>query len=195
MNITREVEILDVGCGLRKDGTINIDLNRNVKPDIVCDMLFLPFRKETFDKVISSAVVEHTIEPGLLVRSCYEVLKLGGIIEVTFPNYASFTVLLDWLTKKPSFSKSLILGDPTSPYLRHRGLHTVPTVEKLLLDHCFRIEKVIGHSPSVGPKFLRSIGSLLVRLFPQRAGNVTIIAKKTGEIMPKCFKGNLPMKC
>lgn len=105
------IEILDVGCGPRKNGTINIDIDRNVKPDIVCDMLFLPFRKETFYKVILGWVVEHTTKPDQLISGCHEILKLGGIIEVGFPNLASFTVLLDWFRKEPTYSESLILGD------------------------------------------------------------------------------------
>jgi len=55
-------ETLDVGCGKRKRGTVNIDLDRRVRPDILCDMLFLPFRREAFSRIILTFVVEHTIK-------------------------------------------------------------------------------------------------------------------------------------
>ena len=173
-------EILDVGCGQKKEGTVNIDIDRNVKPDVLCDMLFFPFRKGSFRKVILTWVVEHTTKPDQLISGCYEVLEPSGIIDVGFPNVASFTVLLDWLRKNLTYSESLILGDPSKPYLTHKGLFTVPKVERLLLAHGFRIEKVVGHPPSVGSRLLRSIGYVLVRLFPQRAGTITVTARKEG---------------
>ena len=42
------IEILDVGCVPRKNGTVDIDIDQKVKPDVVCDLVFLPFGKETF---------------------------------------------------------------------------------------------------------------------------------------------------
>ena len=172
------MEILDIGCGLRKDGTVNVDLNRNVEPTIVCDIHFLPFGKEAFDKVILKAVVEHTLNPDLLVEGCYEVLKHNGLIIASFPNFASFTVLVDWFKKKPTYSESLILGDTSNKYLTYRRLHTVTTVKKLLTVHGFYIENIIGHAPGIGSNLLCSVGSFLVRLLPHRAGNITMIGRK-----------------
>ncbi|MCJ7425171.1 class I SAM-dependent methyltransferase [Candidatus Bathyarchaeota archaeon] len=174
-------ETLDVGCGKRKQGTVNIDLDRRVRPDIVCDMLFLPFRREAFSRIILTFVVEHTIKPRQLMSACTQTLRPEGTIEISFPNVASFTVLLDWLMKEISYSESLLLGDPASSYLAHRALYTVSKVERLLLAHGFQIEKIVGHPPSVGPRLLRLLGVLLVNLFPKRAGTVTIIARKMRE--------------
>lgn len=102
-------------------------------------------------------------------------------MEMSFPNLASFTVLLDWLMKEISYSESLLLGDPTSSYLAHRALYTVSKVERLLLAHSFQVERIIGRPPSVGPRLLRLSGVLLANLFPKRTGTVTIIARKTNE--------------
>ena len=90
MNSTMKTNILDVGCGLRKDGTINIDSDVSVRPDILCDMLHLPFRENSFDKIILRWVVEHTLNPDLLITESHKVLIPKGVMEISFPNFASF---------------------------------------------------------------------------------------------------------
>ena len=175
-------EILNVGCGTKKEGTVNVDINSTVKPNVVADGHFLPFKNDTFDKCILRHILEHTIKPNNLLNECYRILKMNGVIHVTFPNFASFTVLLEWLTKKPAYSDDLIFGSKTErmqwQWQWHKQLCTTITVKSLLNNHQFNIEKVVGHPPNIGPRILQFSGWLLVKLFPARAGNVTIIARK-----------------
>lgn len=175
-------KVLSIGCGEKREGTVNVDINPAVGPDVVCDGLFLPFRNETFDKCILRHVLEHTLQPDELLAECNRVLKTEGLIYVTFPNFASFTVLLEWFGKKTAYSEDLILGSRTErmqwKWQWHKQLHTTITVKELLNRHGFHVQKVLGHSPNVGPKTLQFLGSILVKLFSGRAGNVTMIAKK-----------------
>jgi SAM-dependent methyltransferase len=50
------------------------------------DVQALPFRKASFDVVISSEVIEHTLDPAQAVRELARVLKPGGILALTCPN-------------------------------------------------------------------------------------------------------------
>jgi len=175
-------EVLNIGCGTMKEGTVNVDINPAVKPDAVCDGHFLPFKDETFNKCILRHVLEHTMKPDQLLNECCRTLKTNGLIRVTFLNFASFTVLHDWLTKKPTYSDDLILGSEIErmqwQWQWHKQLCTTITVKSLLNHHEFNVEKVVGHPPNTGSKILQFLGGVLVRLFPERAGNVTVIARK-----------------
>jgi len=173
-------EVLDIGCGVKKEGTVNVDVNSAVKPDIVCDGHSLPFKDESFDECILKHMLEHSVKPSRLISECSRILRRDGLLFVTFPNFASFTVLLEWLGKKPSYSEDLILGDRIAPMQSqwHKQLCTTTTVRALLARHGFNVRKVIGHSPNVGPRALRFLGSIVAKLFSERAGNVTMIAKK-----------------
>jgi SAM-dependent methyltransferase len=97
--------ILDVGCGNAKKGTIGIDIDREVRPDIVADAIALPFKGETFDKVISVQCLEHLWKhpsrPMETVMSALKefnrVLKEGGSLDLTVPNFAGISTLLKWM--------------------------------------------------------------------------------------------------
>ncbi|WP_287584907.1 methyltransferase domain-containing protein [Candidatus Borrarchaeum sp.] len=98
--------ILDVGCGDEPKGDINVDLfiktchlpagvylrNKDVtktKADIVADGNYLPFRADTFDKVISYHVIEHTKTPFKFIKELVRVSK--DEIEVKCPHKLSGT--------------------------------------------------------------------------------------------------------
>lgn len=175
-------KVLDIGCGAKKEGTINVDINSAVKPDVVCDGHFLPFRNVIFDKCILKHVIEHAERPDQLMDECHRILKLNGLVYVTFPNFASFTVLLEWLNKRPAYSDELIFGSKIerglSRWQWHKQLCTTVTVKSLLNHHRFNVKKSVGYPPNVGSRMMRFLGKFFVRLFPERAGNVTVMAKK-----------------
>ena len=51
---------LNVGCGYRKlEGYINIDTDKNVKPDFVMDAYDLDFDDAKFNEVRAAQVIEH----------------------------------------------------------------------------------------------------------------------------------------
>jgi len=51
---------LNVGCGFKKIvGYINIDVNKEVKPDFVMNAFDLDFKDEIFNEILASQVVEH----------------------------------------------------------------------------------------------------------------------------------------
>lgn len=92
--------ILDVGCGLKREGDVNIDINPDVKPDVLSDFRFLPFRRGTFDVVSFNHSLEHVPDPPLALAESSRILKKGGILKVKFPNHFSIASLLEILERK-----------------------------------------------------------------------------------------------
>jgi predicted SAM-dependent methyltransferase len=79
---------LDVGCGNRKMGDINVDISRESKPDVVCDIHFLPFRDSQFKLVYCYHVLEHQgVDP---VKAVKELLRVAnGTVEIQVPHWLS----------------------------------------------------------------------------------------------------------
>ncbi|MGB9959435.1 MAG: methyltransferase domain-containing protein [Candidatus Bathyarchaeales archaeon] len=77
---------LDVGCGKCKRGDIGIDYSRDSEADIIADACHLPFKDETFNKITSTTVLEHSPNPLNFLKEQYRVLKKRGEIEVTTDN-------------------------------------------------------------------------------------------------------------
>jgi len=91
--------ILDVGCGSRPKGDVNIDLYiqpthrgdettapdpKSIKNFILADSNFLPFRDESFSIVYSSHLLEHCIQPYKVLQEFKRVSKAIVYIEVPY---------------------------------------------------------------------------------------------------------------
>ena len=48
--------------------------------DVLADGHFLPFRDATFDAIAAQAVLEHVLDPAIVVSEMHRVLKPGGIV-------------------------------------------------------------------------------------------------------------------
>jgi SAM-dependent methyltransferase len=57
--------------------------------DVVEPGAALPYESERFDLVVSMDVVEHLVEPLPWLREIHRVVKPGGMVFLTTPNYAS----------------------------------------------------------------------------------------------------------
>jgi 2-polyprenyl-3-methyl-5-hydroxy-6-metoxy-1,4-benzoquinol methylase len=97
--------ILDVGCGggwvarhfTPKAKVVSMDVSvtnpvRVLKefPNVnhaavVADVFTLPFKKESFDCIIASEVMEHVYDPKLFIEKLVEALKPGGKLIITTP--------------------------------------------------------------------------------------------------------------
>lgn len=75
------VTALDIGKDLLKQ------VSKKVKVKTVeGSVLKLPFKKNTFDIVMSNEVIEHVTEPKQAIAEMSRVLKPGGILILTTPN-------------------------------------------------------------------------------------------------------------
>jgi 2-polyprenyl-3-methyl-5-hydroxy-6-metoxy-1,4-benzoquinol methylase len=98
--------ILDVGCGngwvakyflpkRKKVVSMDISVTNPAKvlkespgenhAAIVADAYHLPFKKNTFDAIIASEIMEHVYDPKLFIANLMDVLKPGGRLIITTP--------------------------------------------------------------------------------------------------------------
>ena len=80
---------LNLGCGWNKlDGFVNIDISKEVKPDIVLDIeRGLPFRSDSIAYIYSSHCLEH-VKPcnwQFVLDEIMRVAKDGCILELELP--------------------------------------------------------------------------------------------------------------
>lgn len=184
--------ILDVGCGEAKRGTIGVDLNREVRPDVVAEATALPFKDETFDAIISVQCLEHLWNPPaqpraaimLALKEFARVLKKQGDLELAVPNFAGFSTLIKWLTLRGegmAWTKGpegyFLLGAHTNAYQVH---HTLFTQKNLRIT----LEKV-GFSDI---RFLTGVmnsdllNKIKVLIPKSRHDLICVVAKRKGDI-------------
>ena len=90
-------KLLDVGCGMRPyektffagaTEYVGADyLSDRSRPDIVCSALDIPFPEDSFDTVTSTEVLEHVPDPLRAMREMRRVLKPGGHLILSTPQY------------------------------------------------------------------------------------------------------------
>ena len=127
--LSAEVNVfsLNIGCKETHFGNINVDIDSIVKPDVAADVLNLPFKDDTFDRVYFTDVIEHlpknTESPALV--EIYRVLRKSGILILTTPND---NPVYTWL-------------DPAKYVVGHRH-YKVESIQKMTEDAGFKIEKI-----------------------------------------------------
>ncbi len=65
---------------------IGADISKINGLDVVADGHYLPFKKSSFDCVLSSAVLEHVKEPNKFVNEVSKILKKNGIFILNVPH-------------------------------------------------------------------------------------------------------------
>jgi SAM-dependent methyltransferase/uncharacterized protein YbaR (Trm112 family) len=87
INRFRNGLMLNVGSGgdFIQEGIINLDLDLLPGVSVVGNGEDLPFLDETFDLIISQAVLEHVKRPDNIVQEIHRVLKKGGYVYMESP--------------------------------------------------------------------------------------------------------------
>lgn len=91
-------KLLDVGCGEKPyfgilnpyvEKYIGIEhpntLHKDKHIDLYADACRIPFKKDSFNCVVSFQVMEHISEPGYMLTEVYRVLQKGGNVVLTTP--------------------------------------------------------------------------------------------------------------
>lgn len=86
--------IADLGSGpvspyMHDEGVVvSFDIRPEVKPDVVCDIRYLPVPTGTFDMVFSSHTLEHFgwVNVDKVLKEWTRVLKVGGELRIVVPN-------------------------------------------------------------------------------------------------------------
>lgn len=129
--------ILDVGCGFNekqhtKRADIGIDLKRGLC-DVVATTYYLPFKENSFTKVIMSHILEHLSKPLQALKEINRVLSEEGFLEMEVPNPHAFYVFKDiFLRKKDSMNGNH----------EHVFLFSEVELQNLLLQAGFVLNKI-----------------------------------------------------
>ena len=151
---------LDVGCG---DGARTILFDAFGRDICGVDRMFwlketikdrIDFRQEdfvnanlsyensSFDIILSFDVIEHLLNPKIMLKEIYRLLKKDGIFIISTPNrnrLFGFFLILFRLRKFPYYpNKNTINSDP---YSAHITEYTLSELENLLSQTGFRIVK------------------------------------------------------
>lgn len=86
--------IADLGSGpvtpyMQDEGVVvSFDIREEVKPDVLCDIRYLPVPNETFDMVFSSHTLEHFgwVNVDKVLKEWTRILKVGGELRIVVPN-------------------------------------------------------------------------------------------------------------
>lgn len=109
---------LNIGCHeYRIEGFINLDMDKTQNADVIADAEHLPYKKETFDIVYASHIIEHFphTKTEKVLREWKRVLTKGGELYLSQPDLKKIIDIV-YLQKHKTMK---YLGNCRLKYLRH----------------------------------------------------------------------------
>ena len=181
--VPKNSQVLELGCatGFMSQyfrqrlhcQVIGVDINPAVKPDICGDLnsatTWAKINKfKPFDVVFASSILEHLPQPEILLQLIKSVLKPNGILIITTPNVAHWSLRLKLLRGHWDYEDYGLL-DRT-----HLRFFTYFSFQKLISSAGFKI-KAVKIDPAGGFKYL----NWLFKYFPNLyAHQICIKAQK-----------------
>jgi ubiquinone/menaquinone biosynthesis C-methylase UbiE len=80
---------LDIGAGKEHKGKLTLDILPRLRPEIVADILHLPFRAGAMQSVVCSHVVEHVSTPDQALEEIKRILGDNGLAFFFLPDDSS----------------------------------------------------------------------------------------------------------
>lgn len=157
----KALHILEIGCGcgammgyikgkFPNAQTYGVELIPEVARiamhmgEVICgdvEKMQFPWEEEYFDYLLMGDVLEHLMNPEVVLRKLGKYLKTGGHVIISMPNVKHYSVLLPLLRWDIfPYSDSGIL-DRT-----HVKMYTGTEIQKLVLSSGYKIEKLGYHS-------------------------------------------------
>ena len=156
-------------------------------PVLPCDLHFdsIPFPEKMFDTVIASEIVEHLlISPKAFFKKNWSVLKTGGRLIVTTPNFSNLRnifYLIKGINPAATFPDKATWLDGVARDIRvHPREYTVREIRSALLDSGFNIGKIktvntkLKTNSSIQSKLLK----FMMMLTPKNRGQIVAIGIK-----------------
>jgi 2-polyprenyl-3-methyl-5-hydroxy-6-metoxy-1,4-benzoquinol methylase len=93
----------------------------------------LPLAEESFDCILLSEVIEHLETPQISIREAVRVLRPGGRLLITTPNYRSFWPLMEWTIDRLNMA-------PRMAGEQHISRFHLVSLKKMLIDSGLEME-------------------------------------------------------
>jgi SAM-dependent methyltransferase len=156
-------------------------LNKRGIPTKICDVSKekFPYGNAEFDMVMCGAILEHTLNPKLLISEMHRVLKKDGSFILVVPNATSALRRFNHLRGRSIF-EPLIYDLYALPYLRRCAVFYSPIDLRFVVRDYFQIDEMLflnetGHDPdSFSWKVLRLLG----RFLPKFRDTIITVGKK-----------------
>lgn len=112
------------------------------------DLLDAPFPRASFDAILMIEVIEHLREPGAYLDSVLALLRPGGCVLLTTPNYRGLSARLRGMRWRVVADEHLTYYDPRS-------------LRRSLREHGFASVRIATTGLDIGPlvRSIRSLGS------------------------------------
>jgi SAM-dependent methyltransferase len=168
-----EGRVLDLGCGNSPYASLFpnrmcLDLRRKPGAAVVGDAHRLPFAPGSFDLIISTEMLEHTVEPQRIVDEIRRVLRPGGRLLLTtrfifplhdvpgdyfrFTNYGLAHLFRDW-------SAATVEAEATT-------METMAVLlQRLAIQGEFRSSRLIRLGLFLGARLVARLGWLITRQY------------------------------
>lgn len=163
-------------------------------PVMACDVQAqsLPYSDNFFDMIIASEIVEHLImPPKAFFRKLYRVLKPGGKLIVTTPNFASLLNIIQIMRgNNPSaaFPETDSANGQPMPDLRvHPREYTPKEIAADLVGTGFQISAIrtVRQVVGDGKNWRLNLLNLLTRLVPRHRDKIIAVGLKRHTIGPE----------
>ena len=79
---------LNLGSGKFRIGDVNVDMDKNEKPDLLCNIEIFPypFKNNSFGSIVLHHSLEHLKNPDLVIKECKRLLRPNGKIVIVVPS-------------------------------------------------------------------------------------------------------------
>jgi len=178
-----KIKKVNFGCGdFKKKGFINVDWNKKINPDVVCDLgkFPYPFKNNDIDFIEADHVLEHLEEPLRVMKEFHRITKKGGEVIIRVPHFSRgfthpehkcgfdvsfplfFSRKLDGVYMGCEFeTKSVKLNWFSQPYLKKKMLSKLTYYVSLLAGY------ILNFFANLSPIFCSRIWCFLVGGFDE----------------------------
>lgn len=146
---------LNLGCGLDKRKStrdvqwINVDVRREVNPDLVWDMekTPYPFMENTFDLIIMRDSLEHVSFRKIddVIKECHRILKPNGKLFIQCPDLEAIAHKVILNPARNGDYKAIsywVYGSQDYPENSHKSGFTIKSLKNLLESHGFKVDSI-----------------------------------------------------